>query len=279
MVPFLLLKFPDLTSPDTLMAILTLTFLEIVLGIDNIIFISIATNKLNLKDQPKARYIGLSLAMIFRILMLLGITFLIGLQSVIASIDLEWMHVGITGQAIILFLGGIFLMYKSTAEIHHKLEGNPENDKVKLKSTGSKLMNVIIQISLIDLIFSIDSILTAIGLTKDVAIMIIAVIISVFIMMMFSGPVGKFINRHPTIQMLGLAFLLLIGFMLITEAAHLSHFKIGESEVGTVPKGYLYFAIAFSVLVEFLNSKLRKKEKPVELHSYSEEAKEEGLLK
>ena len=276
---FLLFKFPDLTSPDTLMAILTLTFLEIVLGIDNIIFISIATNKLRLQDQPKARYIGLSMAMIFRIVMLLGISFLIGLQSVIAIIDLSWLHVGITGQAIILFLGGIFLMYKSTLEIHHKLEGNPDNDKVKLKSTGSKLMNVIIQISLIDLIFSIDSILTAIGLTKDVAIMIIAVIISVLIMMLFSGPVGKFINRHPTIQMLGLAFLLLIGFMLITESAHLSHFKIGENEVGTVPKGYLYFAIAFSVMVEFLNSRLRKKQKPVELHSYTEEAEDEGLLK
>jgi len=279
MMHFLLFKFPDLTSPDTLMAILTLTFLEIVLGIDNIIFISIATNKLRLQDQPKARYIGLSMAMIFRIVMLLGISFLIGLQSVIAIIDLSWLHVGITGQAIILFLGGIFLMYKSTLEIHHKLEGNPDNDKVKLKSTGSKLMNVIIQISLIDLIFSIDSILTAIGLTKDVAIMIIAVIISVLIMMLFSGPVGKFINRHPTIQMLGLAFLLLIGFMLITESAHLSHFKIGENEVGTVPKGYLYFAIAFSVMVEFLNSRLRKKQKPVELHSYTEEAEDEGLLK
>lgn len=275
----LLFSFPDLTSPDTLMAILTLTFLEIVLGIDNIIFISIATNKLKAVDQPKARYIGLSLAMLFRIVMLLGISFLIGLQSVLLSIENSWFHVGVTGQAIILFLGGIFLMYKSTLEIHHKLEGNPENDKVKIKNTGSKLINVIIQISLIDLIFSVDSILTAIGLTKDVGIMIIAVIISVVIMMLFSGPVGKFINRHPTIQMLGLAFLLLIGFMLITEAAHLSHFKVGENEVGTVPKGYLYFAIAFSVMVEFLNSRLRKKEKPVELHSYSEEAEDEGLLK
>lgn len=272
------MSFPDLTSPDTIMALLTLTFLEIVLGIDNIIFISIAANKLPLKDQPKARYIGLSFAMIFRILMLLGITWLIGLQAVLMTIENSWMHVGITGQAIILFLGGIFLIYKSTAEIHHKLEGNPENDKVKLKKAGSRLVNVIIQISLIDLIFSVDSILTAIGLTKDVAIMIMAVVVSVFIMMAFSGPVGRFINKHPTIQMLGLAFLLLIGFMLMTEAAHLSHFRVGETEVGTIPKGYLYFAIAFSLLVEFFNSKLRKKNKPVDLHTYSEEAENEGLL-
>ena len=278
MEPLLLIAMPDLTSPDTIMALLTLTFLEIVLGIDNIIFISIATNKLPVKDQAKARYIGLSMAMIFRIVMLLGITFLIGLQSVIFTIESSWMHVGVTGQAIILFLGGVFLLYKSTAEIHHKLEGNPDNDKVKIKRAGNRLVNVIIQISLIDLIFSVDSILTAIGLTKDVAIMIIAVVISVFIMMLFSGPVGRFINKHPTLQMLGLAFLLLIGFMLITEAAHLSHFRVGETEVGTVPKGYLYFAIVFSLLVEFFNSKLRKKEKPVDLHSYSEEAENEGLL-
>ena len=272
------LLFMDFTSIDTWMALLTLTFLEIVLGIDNIIFISIAANKLQMNEQPKARYIGLSLALLFRVIMLLGISFLIGLKATLWSFESKLLTVHVNGQAIILFLGGLFLLYKSTAEIHHKLEGDPEDDKVKIKSAGSKLVSVVIQIALIDMVFSIDSILTAIGLTKDVGIMIAAVTISIFIMMLFAGPVGRFINNHPTIQMLGLAFLLLIGFMLITESAHLSHFAFNGEEVGAIPKGYLYFAILFSVMVEFLNSRLRKKVKPVDLRSINEEAQNEGLL-
>ncbi|GAB1397785.1 TerC family protein [Saprospiraceae bacterium] len=277
MMDFLL--FMDFTSVDAWMALLTLTFLEIVLGIDNIIFISIAANKLPEKEQPCARFIGLGLALVFRIIMLLGLSFLIGLKEPFWSFHSDFISVALNGQAVILFLGGIFLLYKSVAEIHHKLEGDPEDDKVKIKGAGSKLMNVIVQIAMIDMVFSIDSILTAVGLTKHVSIMIAAVIISIAIMLVFAGPVGRFINKHPTIQMLGLAFLLLIGFMLITESAHLSHFKLGDEEVGSIPKGYLYFAIAFSVMVEFLNSKLRKKPvPPVDLRSINEEAQNEGLL-
>ena len=148
----------DFTSVDTWMAMLTLTFLEIVLGIDNIIFISIAANKLPDNEQPKARYIGLSLALLFRVIMLLGLSFLIGLKATLWSFESTILSVHINGQAIILFLGGLFLLYKSTAEIHHKLEGDPEDDKVKIKSAGSKLVGVVIQIALIDMVFSIDSI-------------------------------------------------------------------------------------------------------------------------
>lgn len=273
------LLFMDFTSFDAWMALLTLTFLEIVLGIDNIIFISIAANKLPENEQPKARIIGLTLALVFRIIMLFGLSYLIGLKEPFWTYESELISVKLNGQAVILFLGGIFLLYKSTAEIHHKLEGDPADNQVKVKGAGSKLMGVIIQIAMIDMVFSIDSILTAVGLTKDVSIMIMAVIISIAIMLLFAGPVGRFINKHPTIQMLGLAFLLLIGFMLITEGAHLSHFSIAGDEVGSIPKGYLYFAIAFSVLVEFLNSKIRKKSvPPVDLRTINEEAKHEGLL-
>lgn len=273
------LLFMDFTSIDAWMAMLTLTFLEIVLGIDNIIFISIAANKLPEHEQGKARYIGLTLALVFRIIMLMGLTFLIGLKSTLWSFESDLFSFHLNGQSIILFLGGVFLLYKSTSEIHHKLEGDQEDNKVRTVNAGSKLIGIIIQIALIDLVFSVDSILTAIGLTKELGIMIGAVIISIIIMMVFAGPVGRFINKHPTIQMLGLAFLLLIGFMLIVESAHLSHVRVGEEEVGTVPKGYLYFAILFSVLVEFLNSKLRKKPaSTVELRSINEEAENEGLL-
>lgn len=273
------LLFMDFTSIDAWMAMLTLTFLEIVLGIDNIIFISIAANKLPEHEQGKARYIGLTLALVFRIIMLMGLTFLIGLKSTLWSFDSDLFSFHLNGQSIILFLGGVFLLYKSTSEIHHKLEGDQDDNKVRTVKAGSKLIGIIIQIALIDLVFSVDSILTAIGLTKELGIMIGAVIISIIIMMVFAGPVGRFINKHPTIQMLGLAFLLLIGFMLIVESAHLSQVRIGEEEVGTVPKGYLYFAILFSVLVEFLNSKLRKKpSSTVELRTINEEAENEGLL-
>jgi predicted tellurium resistance membrane protein TerC len=207
------------------------------------------------------------------------LSFLVGLKDVLWSFDSSLVTLHLNGQSIILFLGGIFLMYKSTKEIHHKLEGDPEDDKVKIKSTGSKIISVVIQIAIIDLVFSIDSILTAIGLTKELGIMIAAVIVSIFIMMLFAGPVGRFINKHPTIQMLGLSFLLLIGFMLITESAHLSHFAFNGEEVGAIPKAYLYFAILFSVMVEFLNTKLRKKAvPPVDLRSINEEADNEGLL-
>ncbi len=270
-----------LTSPEAWMSLLTLTFLEIVLGIDNIIFISIASSRLPDDQQKKATNIGLVLAMVFRVLLLFGISALTKLNKGLLPNDLNIFGIeGVnpTGQSLILFAGGLFLLYKSVSEIHHKLEGeSPEAQNEKNKKSNA-LSNVIMQICLINIVFSFDSILTAIGMTTGVEgalpIMIIAVVLSVIIMMLFAVPVGRFVNRHPTIQMLGLSFLILIGFMLIAEGAHMAHLI-----EGTVPKGYLYFAIAFSLLVEFLNMRLRKTSKDVvQLHGVKEEAVQEGLI-
>ncbi len=271
--------FEHLLSADGLLSLFTLTFLEIVLGIDNIIFISIAANKLTAKDQPKARNIGLILAMLFRIILLFGIGWIISLQKPFYYFDNHWLHVALNGQSVVLFLGGMFLLYKATNEIHHKLEGADDVVGTPAGNAKSQLSSVITQIALINIVFSVDSILTAIGLTHDLPIMIISVILSVGIMMLFGGKVGKFVNEHPSIQMLGLAFLIMIGFMLVAEAAHDSHVTIFGSQVGIVPKGYLYFAIFFSLLVEFLNIRMSKKTKPVELHDYLDQADDEGLLK
>lgn len=249
---------------DTWVALLTLTFLEIVLGIDNIIFISIATSKLPKEQQKKGTNIGLVLAMIFRIILLLGVSYLIAMKTPWFTIDTSWLTTEITGQSIILILGGIFLLYKSTSEIHHKVEGITEGENVP-KKKASTLSKVIVQIVLIDIVFSFDSVLTAVGMTNGVdgalIIMITAVIISMLIMMIFANPVSQFVNKHPTIQMLALSFLILIGFMLITEGAHLSNTVILHQHIGAIPKGYLYFAIAFSLGVEALNMKVRKKNK------------------
>jgi predicted tellurium resistance membrane protein TerC len=271
-----------LLSADGIISLLTLTFLEIVLGIDNIIFISIAANKLAAKDQAKARNIGLILAMAFRIALLFGIGWLISMQKPFLHIDTSWIHMGISGQSLILFVGGLFLLYKATYEIHHKLEGDEADDQVKTPkgNAADKLTAVVLQIALINIVFSIDSILTAIGLTKNLPIMIISVVLSVVIMMLFGGKVGSFVNKHPSIQMLGLAFLIMIGFMLVAEAAHDAHVTILGNQVGVVPKGYLYFAIAFSLLVEFLNIRMSKSKKAqvVQLHDYMDQAEKEGLL-
>lgn len=253
------MNFQELLSADNIVSLITLTFLEIVLGIDNIIFISIAANKLSKKDQPKARNIGMLLAMVFRVILLFGLSFIISLQEPFTHINWGWFHAGISGQSLILFIGGLFLLYKATSEIHEKLEKHEHEAKPKT-SASDKLTAVVIQIALINIVFSIDSILTAIGLTQVLPIMIAAVVLSIFIMMGFSGPVGEFVNRHPSIQMLGMAFLIMIGFMLIAEAAHNANVSILGSHVGAVPKGYLYFAIAFSLLVEVLNIKVRTKE-------------------
>lgn len=272
---------PNFASAGVWMSLLTLTFLEIVLGIDNIIFISIASNKLDPKDRPRATNIGLILAMVLRIVLLFGVSILVAMNEPWFTIDLPWVHGGFSGQSLILIAGGIFLLYKSTTEIHHKLEG-PEHGHEGGKKSKSTLSRVIVQITIINIVFSFDSILTAVGMTNGLegalVIMIIAVVLSVVIMMLFANPVGNFVNEHPTIQMLGLAFLILIGFMLIAEGAHLAHLEIAGSEIGTVPKGYLYFAIAFSLAVEFLNMRLRKKRDPVQLHGIQEEAKQEGLM-
>jgi predicted tellurium resistance membrane protein TerC len=219
--------------------------------------------------------------MVFRIVLLLGISVLIAMTAPWISLNWGWLTAGFSGQSLILIAGGIFLLYKSVSEIHHKLEGEEHTTDDKGKKTT--LSSAIIQITIINIVFSFDSILTAVGMTNGVEgsliIMIIAVVFSVIIMMLFAVPVGRFVNEHPTIQMLGLAFLILIGFMLIIEGGHLANLSILGSHIGAVPKGYLYFAIAFSLLVEFLNMRLRKKPaNVVELHSIGEEAKDRGLL-
>ncbi|WP_234736965.1 TerC family protein [Tellurirhabdus bombi] len=270
----------QLFSAESLVSLLTLTFLEIVLGIDNIIFISIAANKLAAGDQPKARNIGLVLAMIFRVALLFGISVLISLSKPFAHLNLGWLDAAPTGQSIILFIGGLFLLYKATSEIHHKLEGDGDEEDIDKPGTkaGATVGSVVTQIAVINVVFSIDSILTAVGLTQNITVMIVAVVLSVLIMMFFAGPVGKFVNEHPSIQMLGLAFLIMIGFMLIAEGAHLAEVVLLDAHIGAVPKGYLYFAIAFSLLVEFLNMRLRKKKQPVQLRGYEQRANQEGLI-
>lgn len=246
---------------ETWVSLLTLTFLEIILGIDNIIFISISANKLPQHQVKKATLIGLALAMITRIGLLFSVSYLIALKDPFWSVDLGWFKTGLTGQSIILFLGGVFLLYKSTNEIREKMEDTNE-DKVMQSPKVVSFKNVIFQIILIDIVFSFDSILTAVGMTNGIngalLIMVIAVIISIFIMMVFSQPINRFVNNNPTIQMLALSFLILIGFMLITEGAHLSHTEFFNKSVGAIPKGYLYFAIAFSLGVEMLNLRIRK---------------------
>ena len=249
---------------DTWVALLTLTFLEIVLGIDNIIFISISANKLPVYQRKRATFIGLALAMITRVLLLFSVSYLVALKDPIFIIELSWFHTGVSVQSLILFLGGVFLIYKSTKEIRHKMEESvkPKDEQGQPTST---LKKVILQIILIDIIFSFDSILTAVGMTNGVegalAIMVIAVIISMIIMMGFANSVNKFVSANPTIQMLALSFLILIGFMLIIEGAHLSHTVIFNNSIGSIPKGYLYFAIAFSLGVEFLNMRILRNKK------------------
>ena len=256
-----------LISSDAIFALLTLTFLEIILGIDNIVFISIAANKLPEHQRGKATNIGLILAMVQRIVLLFFVSFLVGLKKPFYEFETSWLELHLSWQAIILFAGGLFLIYKSTSEIREKVE-TPSHDKNSVKSKIiSSLQQAIVQILIIDFIFSVDSILTAIGMTNglhpnpnySLVLMIIAVVISIIIMIGFANPIRKFIDNHPSMQILGLAFLILIGFMLITEAAHLSNTQFFGKSVGEIPKGYLYFAIAFSLFVEFLNQKTSKK--------------------
>ncbi|QSE97137.1 TerC family protein [Fulvivirga lutea] len=236
-------------EPSTWVALLTLTFLEIVLGIDNIIFISIVSNKLPEAQQAKARNIGLSMALIFRVGLLMGITYIITFTEPLFTL---FDH-PFSGRDLILLGGGIFLIFKSVMEVHHKMEG------VESENGGSSkkfsMATVIAQIILLDIIFSFDSILTAVGLTEHLILMILAVVISMIVMMLFSGKISAFIHDHPTLEILALSFLILIGFMLSIEA--LGHH---------VPKGYIYFAVFFSLVVEMINIKMRKKGKPVKLN-------------
>lgn len=258
-----------LLSSDAIMALLTLTFLEIILGIDNIVFISIAANKLPESQRSKATNIGLLLALVQRVILLFFVSFLISLKDPFYTIETEWLYIGLSWQSLILFCGGLFLIYKSTSEIREKVE-TPSHDEDSVKQKNIKSFSqAITQILIIDFIFSIDSILTAVGMTNglhenhnyNLVLMIIAVAISIGIMIGFANPIRKFIDTHPSIQMLGLAFLILIGFMLITEAAHLSETALFGKTVGAIPKGYLYFAIAFSLFVEFLNYRITRKKK------------------
>ena len=271
--------FDILTSPDAWMALLTLTFLEIVLGIDNIIFISIAAGKLEKGKRRSATNIGLVLAMAMRIVLLFGITWLTALKKPFWVLEQDWIHGAISWQALILFAGGLFLLYKSTKEIHEKVEDRGHDEREVKKTRSTSWSKAIVQITIINIVFSFDSILTAIGMTNGISpdpndaliLMIIAVVISVQIMMLFANPVGDFVNRHPSIQVLGLSFLILIGFMLIAEAAHLSHLVVFDQEVGSIPKGYLYFAIAFSLMVEFLDMRMKRNKAPQKLEEKDSE--------
>ena len=252
----------SLLTVDALISLLSLTIMEIVLGIDNIIFISILCNRLPENQQDRARTIGLLLALIMRIGLLFAISWLVGLKTPLFELfDYEF-----TGRDLILIAGGIFLIYKSTTEIHEKLEG-PEAEAGTDKKTASTFQYVIIQILLLDAVFSFDSILTAVGLVNNVWIMIIAVVISMGIMLIAAKSISTFINKHPTVKMLALSFLLMIGVLLFVEGFGVH-----------VPKGYVYFAIFFSLLVEVLNLRMKKasqERKPVKLRKrYKEEKKE-----
>ncbi len=248
----------NLTDPATITALLTLTVLEIILGVDNIIFISIVSNKLPVEQQRRARNIGLVLAMIFRIGLLLTISLIIQLTDPLFNVPFlkkDGAPIGISWKDLILIAGGIFLVFKSTLEIHHKLE-KVQPQAVTASAAKSAFGSVIIQIILVDAVFSFDSILTAIGLVDEVWVMIAAVIISMTIMMLFAGAISRFINKHPTLQILALAFLIMIGVMLVAEGFH-QHFN----------KSYIYIAIAFSLIVEMINMRLRKNREPVDLNN------------
>jgi predicted tellurium resistance membrane protein TerC len=245
----------ELLTTDNLIALLTLTALEVVLGIDNIIFLSILTGKLPEEQRAKARKIGLAAAMLMRIGLLLALSWVMGLTKPLFSpFDHE-----ISGRDLILLLGGLFLIAKATWEIHDKLEGSEHHADGTKRAVS--FASIIFQIMLLDIVFSLDSVITAVGMVEHIPIMITAVVIAVGVMLVFAKSVGDFVERHPTIKMLALSFLILIGVMLVAEG-------MGKH----VEKGYAYFAMAFSLAVELLNIRLRKKAKPVALrHSTLEE--------
>jgi predicted tellurium resistance membrane protein TerC len=236
-----------LSDPQAWLAFATLTALEIVLGIDNIIFISILVGRLPKSVQQRARTIGLALAMLTRILLLLSITWVMGLSADLFSVG----SIGISGRDVILIGGGLFLLAKSTLEIHGGLEGDESHPEARIRATFT---SVILQIAIIDIVFSLDSVITAVGMADHVEVMIAAVVVAVIVMMFLAGPIGDFVDRHPTIKMLALSFLILIGVALV-----------GEGLDFHIPKGYIYFAMAFSVAVEMLNIRVRKKMEPVKL--------------
>jgi predicted tellurium resistance membrane protein TerC len=237
-----------LTDPQAWIAFLTLLSLEIVLGIDNVIFISILAGKLPPAQQGRARYLGLGLAMLMRILLLLSLSWIIRLTAPLFTVFGQ----DFSGRDLILILGGLFLLAKATFEIHDSLEGEPGHASAKVKATFA---GVLTQILLLDIVFSLDSVITAVGMVSQIGIMISAVVASVIFMMLFAAPVSGFVARHPTIKMLALSFLLLIGLTLVVDGFGVH-----------IPKGYIYFAMGFSVFVEMLNLRLRGKSRPVGLH-------------
>jgi predicted tellurium resistance membrane protein TerC len=237
-----------LTDPQAWIAFATLTALELVLGIDNIIFISVLVDRLPEHQREFARRIGLALAMIMRIALLVTLAWIIGLTRPFFTVIGE----EISGRDLILIVGGLFLLWKATGEIHQLLEGAEEE---RSSRAGASFRSVIIQVIIIDLVFSLDSIITAVGLVREIPIMIAAVVASVALMMLFAGPIGRFVSRHPTVKMLALSFLFVVGVALIADGFDVH-----------VPKGYIYFAMAFSVGVEMLNLRLRRRAAPVRLH-------------
>lgn len=252
-----------LTDPQIWIALLTLTVLEIVLGIDNIVFISILSGKLPVSQQKNARNLGLSLAMITRILLLLSISWVIGLTEPLFPL----FGAEISGRDIILIAGGLFLLGKATFEIHEKLEGEEAHDQV---GSAAGFRSVIVQILLLDIVFSLDSVITAVGMSDQIGVMIAAVIIAVSVMLVSARPISDFVNRHPTVKMLALSFLLLIGMSLVAEGWELR-----------IPKGYIYFAMGFSIFVESLNLRLRARraDHPVELRpTYVKDPGAEGAV-
>jgi predicted tellurium resistance membrane protein TerC len=237
-----------ISSPEAWVALTTLTLLEIVLGVDNIIFISVLVGRLPEAQRQRARVLGLGLAMGTRILLLLLITWIMRLQAELLTV----LDVGISGRDLILIGGGLFLIAKSTMEIHESLEGAIAGGHA---ARHAGFISVLIQIALIDIVFSLDSVITAVGLAEDVAVMIIAIVIAVGVMMFSARAIGQFVDNHPTVKMLALSFLVLIGVALIGEGIDLH-----------IPKGYIYFAMAFSFLVEMLNIRIRRARSPVQLH-------------
>ena len=242
-----------LTDPQVWLAFITLTAMEIVLGIDNIIFLAILVGRLPKAQQKKARYIGLSLAMVTRILLLLSLTWLMRLNTPLFDVFGN----EISGRDIVLIVGGLFLLFKSTMEIHSSLEGAEHEAKT---GGAASFIGVVSQIAVIDIIFSLDSVITAVGLAQHVEVMVAAIVIAVIVMMLSAGAISEFVDRHPTIKMLALSFLILIGVALIADGLELH-----------IPKGYIYFAMAFSVMVEILNLRLRKKRAPLQLHKVMSE--------